>query len=113
LTLRGPYGSIAVIEILSDVFEGPNRLANNHEMRLRQSYVRVAKRAAMMVGRYAHAKQFNHRRRELRILRTVWAADARHRPQDRWPSVHRGVCSSIAVGHNFRRILAWLICASS
>jgi IS5 family transposase len=73
LTLRDLYGSIPVIEILSDVFQGPNRLANNHGMRLRQSYVRVAKRAAMMVGRYAHAKQFNHRRRELRILHTVWA----------------------------------------
>src|SRR5471030_981392 len=29
-----------------------------------------AKRAAMMAGRYAHAKQFNHHRRQLRILRT-------------------------------------------
>jgi IS5 family transposase len=37
---------------------------------LRQSYVRIAKRAAMMAGRYAHAKQFNRHRRELRILRT-------------------------------------------
>ena len=39
-------------------------------MRLRQSYVRIAKRAAMMAGRYAHAKQFNRHRRQLRILRT-------------------------------------------
>jgi transposase, IS5 family len=39
-------------------------------VRLRQSYLRVAKRAAMMAGRYAHAKQFNRHRRELRILRT-------------------------------------------
>ena len=39
-------------------------------MRLRQSYLRIAKRAAMMAGRYAHAKQFNRHRRELRILRT-------------------------------------------
>jgi IS5 family transposase len=31
--------------------------------------VRIAKRAAMMAGRYAHAKQFNRHRRELRILR--------------------------------------------
>jgi transposase, IS5 family len=54
-------------------FQGPNRLANNQGMRLRQSYVRVAKRAAMMVGCYAHAKQFNRRRRELRIVRAVWA----------------------------------------
>jgi IS5 family transposase len=39
-------------------------------VQLRQSYVRIAKRAAMMAGRYAHAKQFNRHRRELRILRT-------------------------------------------
>ena len=39
-------------------------------MRLRQSYLRIAKRAAMMAGRYAHAKQFNRHRRELRIMRT-------------------------------------------
>jgi transposase, IS5 family len=38
-------------------------------VRLRQSYVRIAKRAAMMAGRYAHAKQFNRYRRKLRILR--------------------------------------------
>jgi IS5 family transposase len=37
---------------------------------LRQSYLRIAKRAAMMAGRYAHAKQFNRHRRELRLLRT-------------------------------------------
>jgi IS5 family transposase len=37
---------------------------------LRQSYLRIAKRAAMMAGRYANAKHFNRHRRELRILRT-------------------------------------------
>src|SRR5262245_47625377 len=36
----------------------------------RQSYLRLAKRAAMMAGRYAHAKQFNRHQRELRFLRT-------------------------------------------
>src|SRR5437899_1793188 len=50
--------------------KGLNRLANKHGLRLRQSYLRIAKRAAMMAGRYAHAKQFNRHRRELRILRT-------------------------------------------
>jgi IS5 family transposase len=40
-------------------------------VRLRQSYLRIAKRAAMMAGRYAHAKQFNRHRRELRILRRL------------------------------------------
>jgi IS5 family transposase len=39
-------------------------------VRLRQSYARIAKRAAMMAGRYAHAKQFKRHHRQLRILRT-------------------------------------------
>jgi IS5 family transposase len=37
---------------------------------LRQSYLRVAKRAAVKVSRYAHAKQFRRMRRQLRKLRT-------------------------------------------
>jgi IS5 family transposase len=45
------------------------REARKHEVPLRQSYVRVAKRAALMAGRYAHAKQFKRHNRELRFLR--------------------------------------------
>lgn len=37
---------------------------------LRQSYVRVARNAAMMAGRYAHAHQFKRCNRELKFLRT-------------------------------------------
>lgn len=37
---------------------------------LRQSYLRVGKRASVKAGRYAHAKQFKRMRRELRRLRT-------------------------------------------
>jgi transposase, IS5 family len=37
---------------------------------LRQSYARVAKRAAIMVGRYSHAHQFKRARRALKFLRT-------------------------------------------
>jgi transposase, IS5 family len=37
---------------------------------LRQSYARVAKRAAIMIGRYSHAHQFKRARRELKFLRT-------------------------------------------
>ena len=33
-------------------------LARENGVALRQSYVRVAKRAAIMVGRYTHAHQF-------------------------------------------------------
>src|SRR5882757_5718699 len=49
-------------------FKGLNRLASRHGVNLRQSYSRVAKAAAMMAGRYAHAKQFKRHQRQLRIL---------------------------------------------
>src|ERR1700682_1670165 len=57
-------------KLLHAAIKGLNRLADKHGVRLRQSYLRVAKHAAMMAGRYAHAKQLNRHRRELRILRT-------------------------------------------
>jgi IS5 family transposase len=57
-------------KLLHAAIKGLNRLARKHGLRLRQSYLRIAKRAAMMAGRYAHAKQFNRHRRQLRILRT-------------------------------------------
>ena len=57
-------------KLLHAAIKGLNRMANKHAVRLRQSYLRIAKRAAMMAGRYAHAKQFNRHRRELRMLRT-------------------------------------------
>ena len=46
------------------------RAARARGLRLRQTYVRVAKRAAIQTSRYAHAKQFKRMRRELRRLRT-------------------------------------------
>src|ERR1700719_2005560 len=45
-------------------------LAQRHDVPLRQSYRRVAKRAAIMIGRYTHAHQFKRARRELKFLRT-------------------------------------------
>jgi transposase, IS5 family len=45
-------------------------LARRHDVPLRQSYLRVAKRAAIMAGRYAHAHQFKRARRMLKFLRT-------------------------------------------
>ncbi|WP_338304895.1 IS5-like element ISBj2_B family transposase, partial [Bradyrhizobium ottawaense] len=57
-------------KLLHAAIRGLNRLARKHGVRLRQSYVRVAKSAAMMAGRYAHAKQFNRHQRQLRILRS-------------------------------------------
>jgi IS5 family transposase len=56
-------------KLLHAAIRGLGRLARKHGVRLRQSYARVAKRAAMMAGRYAHAKQFKRHRRELRFLR--------------------------------------------
>ena len=43
--------------------------ARRHGIELRQSYLRVAKRAAI-VGRYAHAHQFKRANRQLKFLRT-------------------------------------------
>ena len=57
-------------KLLHAAIKGLNRMASKHGVRLRQSYLRIAKHAAMMAGRYAHAKQFNRHRRQLRILRT-------------------------------------------
>jgi transposase, IS5 family len=57
-------------KLLHAAIKGLNRLACKHGLRLRQSYLRVAKHAAMMAGRYAHAKQFKRHHRQLRLLRT-------------------------------------------
>src|SRR5437762_6329215 len=57
-------------KLLHAAILGLNRLAKKHGVALRQSYLRLAKRAAMMAGRYAHAKQFNRHKRESRFLRT-------------------------------------------
>ena len=43
-------------KLLHAAIKGLNRLARKHGVRLRQSYVRIAQHAAMMAGRYAHAK---------------------------------------------------------
>ena len=57
-------------KLMHAAIRGLNRLANRCGVRLRQSYRRIAKRAAMMAGRYAHAKQFKRHHRQLRLLRT-------------------------------------------
>lgn len=46
------------------------RLAKEHGVPLRQSYVRVGKRALIKHQRYAHAKQFKRANRQLRKVRT-------------------------------------------
>lgn len=57
-------------KLMLKAIEQLGKLARRHGVRLRQSYIRVAKRAALMAGRYAHAKQFKRAGRELRFLRT-------------------------------------------
>src|SRR3989304_819871 len=57
-------------KLLHAAIKGLNHLARKQGVKLRQSYLRVAKRAAMMAGRYAHAKQFKRHHREMRFLRT-------------------------------------------
>jgi transposase, IS5 family len=46
------------------------KLAKAHGVELRQSYARVAKTAALMAGRYAHAKQFKRMNGRIKFLRT-------------------------------------------
>jgi IS5 family transposase len=46
------------------------RLAKRHGLRLRQTYVRVAKKSMLKLGGYAKAKQFNRAKRETKFLRT-------------------------------------------
>jgi IS5 family transposase len=57
-------------KLLHAAIKGLNRLVHKHGVRLRQSYRRIAKTAAMMAGRYAHAKQFKRHNRQLRLLRS-------------------------------------------
>jgi IS5 family transposase len=46
------------------------RKAKRHGLQLRQAHTRLAKRAAVQVGRYAHARQMRRMRRELKRLKT-------------------------------------------
>jgi IS5 family transposase len=74
-------------KMLHAAIKGIVRLAKKHGVRLRQSYLRVAKHAAMMAGRYAHAKQFKRHHGQLRLLRTRLG---RTPPQDCRPTRDRG-----------------------
>ncbi len=57
-------------KLLETAIRQLGKLAKAHDVPLRQSYRRVAKRAAMMAGRYAHAKQFKRMNRRIKFLRT-------------------------------------------
>jgi hypothetical protein len=49
-------------------------LAKREGVELRQSFLRLAKRAAIMIGRCTHAHQFKRARRELKFLRSPGSA---------------------------------------
>src|ERR1700719_3424951 len=55
--------------LLLAAIERLGRQAKKAGLRLRQSYVRVARHAAMKTGRYLHAKQKRRARRQLKFLR--------------------------------------------
>jgi IS5 family transposase len=57
-------------KLLETAIRQLGKLAKEHGVPLRQSYARVAKRAAMMAGRYAHAKQFKRMNKQIKFLRT-------------------------------------------
>ena len=57
-------------KLMLKAIEQLGALARRHDLPLRQSYRRIAKRAALMAGRYVHAHQFKRANRELKFLRT-------------------------------------------
>jgi transposase, IS5 family len=88
-------------KLVHAAIKGLNRLARKHGVRLRQSYLRTAKHAAMMAGRYAHAKQFKRHHRQLRLLRT------------RLGRISRDIRRKIEGQADLKEIFAWpLACAS-
>ncbi len=93
-------------KLMLKAVEQLGKLARRHDVPLRQSYVRVAKRAALMAGRYAHAKQFKRCNRELKFPRTHLGRLIRdiRRKTD---GDHANAILT-ATGYNFRLILKWL-----
>ena len=73
-------------------------LAKREGVILRQSYLRVAKRAAIMVGRYTHAHQFKRPRRALKFLRTRLGRVIR--------DIYRKTAGDPALEEKFARLLS-------
>ena len=57
-------------KLLETAIRQLGKLANEHHAPLRQTYGRLARRAAMMAGRYAHARQFERVNRQFKFPRT-------------------------------------------
>jgi len=56
-------------KLMMRALEKLNALARQQGIVLRQSYLRVGKRAVIMAGRYAHACQFKRQKKQLGFLR--------------------------------------------
>src|SRR3546814_4640648 len=76
-------------------------LAKREGVPLRQSYLRVAKRAAIMVGRYTHAHQFKRARRALKFLRIRLGRVIR--------DIYRKIAGDPALEAKFARLLSLAI----
>jgi transposase, IS5 family len=105
--------------------------AKRHGIALRQSYLRLAKRAAIVVGRYTPAHQFKRANRELKFLRTrlgrlirdinrkiagdITLGERFHQHHcQRGQKVYSRHAVLAAVGFNFHLLLRWfaaLLCA--
>jgi IS5 family transposase len=72
--------------LLLTALEQLGRQAKKTGLRLRQSYVRVARRAAMKTGRYLHAQQKRRAKRQVKFLRVRWRRCPRWRnpPSSGW-----------------------------
>ena len=57
-------------KLLDDARRQLVKLAEDHDIKLRQNYNRTAKRYRLKIGRYAHAKQYRRMRAELKKLRS-------------------------------------------
>ena len=57
-------------KLLETAIQQLAKLAKAHGVALRQSYVRLARKAVMMAGRYAHAKQFKRMNKKIKFLRS-------------------------------------------
>ncbi len=78
------------------------RAARRRGLALRQSYLRVAQRAAVKVSRYAHARQFRRMRRQLRKLRT-WVGRLIRDIQRKVGTVDAGLAEVLSKAERLRR----------
>lgn len=80
-------------------------LAKAEGVALRQPYVRVAKKAALMAGRYAHAKQFKRCNAMLKFLRTRLGRLIRdiHRKIDGNPALEDRFATPLSRAHQIHR----------